>query len=282
MPRLLLPAALLLLLCAAASARATTVVGGPLVVDTTITAGPAEGSVTEDERPAFAFDATADGVDLATATFHCSVDGGAVVPCASPYQLDPLEEEGRHDFSVYAEDPSTSTADPEAATRSFYLEFEEECEEQGEELEDEEGNVEECEEAGEAGGQPPEECLLRTARARVFTFTAHDKIRLVVRYTSYAPADVIVGYRLSGGKGSLTLGEATDRFAKKGLFRLTEKLTKAQMAKVRAARRFTIDLDIPAAPSLCRRYATRHLTTKRTVHSQVVWFQSDSIFGAGP
>ena len=163
------------------------------------------------------------------------------------------------------------------STRSFLVEFEEgECEEPGEELEDEEGNVEAC----EGDGLPPEECLLHTARARVFTFTARDKVRLVVRYTSFTPADVVVGYRLSGGKGSLSLGEARDRFSKKGLFRVTEKLSKAEIAKVRAAKRFTVDLNIPAAPNFCRRYETRHLTIKRTVHSQVVWFQSDSIFGS--
>ena len=283
MPRLLLPIALLALLCAAASARAvsSSAIGGPPVIDTTITAGPAEGSTIEDRQPTFSFTATVDGVDFPNAAFHCSVDGGPVEPCASPFRLDPPEEEGLHTFSVYAEDPLTSTADPEPATRSFLLEFEAgECEEPGEELEDEEGNVEACEGDGETGALPPEECLLRTARARVFAFAAHDRVRLVVRYTSFAPADVIVGYRLSGGRGSLSLGEARDRFSKKGLLRVTAKLTEAQMAKVRAARRFTVDLNIPAAPSFCRRYETRHLTIKRTVHSQVIWFQSDSIFGA--
>ena len=56
---------------------------------------------------------------------------------------------------------------------------------------------------------PPPECLLRTARARLFTYPAHEKVRLAIRYTSYAPADVDVEFRLSGGRGSLKLGEAT-------------------------------------------------------------------------
>jgi hypothetical protein len=282
MPRLLLPIALLALLCAAASTRVGTAIGAPPAIDTTITAGPADGSTIEDRQPTFSFAATVDGVAFPAAAFHCSVDGGAVEPCASPFRLDPLDEEGLHTFSVYAEDPLTSTADPEPAARSFFLEFGEgECEEPGEELEDEEGNVEACEGDGETSALPPEECLLRTARARVFAFAALDRVRLVVRYTSFAPAEVIVGYRLSGGRGSLNLGEARDRFSKKGLFRVTAKLTEAQMAKVRAARRFTVDLNIPAAPSFCRRYETRHLTIKRTVHRQVIWFQSDSIFGTG-
>ena len=53
------------------------------------------------------------------------------------------------------------------------------------------------------------------------------------------------------------------------------------MARVRAARRFTVEPRHPRGPDFCRRYDTRHLTIKRTVHSQVVWFQSDSIFGTG-
>ena len=53
------------------------------------------------------------------------------------------------------------------------------------------------------------------------------------------------------------------------------------MDKVRAARRFTVAMTSPDAPRYCRRYGTRHLTIKRTVHSQIAWFQSDSIFGTG-
>ena len=51
------------------------------------------------------------------------------------------------------------------------------------------------------------------------------------------------------------------------------------MEKVRAAKRFTVMMSIPGTPRYCNRYDTRHLTIRKTVHSQVVWFQSDSIFG---
>ena len=104
----------------------------------------------------------------------------------------------------------------------------------------------------------------------------------MIRYTSFSPADVVVDYRLLGGRGSLKLGGGHQRFAKRGLLRVTEKLSDAEMEKVRAARRFTVSMAIPEAPRYCRRYDTRHLTIKRTVHSQVVWFQSDSIFGSQP
>lgn len=282
MRRLLVPATLLAVLCAAAAASAGTVAGGQPAIDTEITAGPAEGAVIEDESPSLSFAATADGVPLSTARFHCSVDGGAPVECASPYELETLDQEGRHTFSVYAEEPLTHTTDPEPATRHFFLEFDEECEEVGEELEDEEGNVEVCEEGGATSAMPPEECLLRSARARVLTYAAHDRIRLVIRYTSFSPADVLVGYRLTGGRGSLSLGSARAHFSKQGLYRATERLTEAQAAKVRAAKRFTVTFDIPGAPNYCHRFGIRHLTIRKTIHSQVVWFQEGSIFGTKP
>lgn len=282
MPRFLLPAALLLLLCVACSARALGASAGGPVIDTVISSGPAEGSVSEDERPLFTFSATRDGAEFPAARFHCSLDGAPAEPCTSPDQLAAIEEEGRHSFSVYAEDPETSARDPEPATRSFYIEFEEtECEEVGEEFEDEEGNIEVCE-TQRRGALAPAECLLRTARARVFTDAERESIRLVVHYTSFSPAEGLVEYRLNGSKGALGLGESREHLETHGALRLSEKLGRLQMAKVRAAKRFTVDLEIPAAPGFCRRYDTRQLTVKRSVRGQSVWFQSGSVFGSAP
>ena len=53
------------------------------------------------------------------------------------------------------------------------------------------------------------------------------------------------------------------------------------MDRVRAAKRFTVFADLSRERRrYCSRYDTRHLTIKRTIHNQLVWFQSDSIFGA--
>ena len=159
------------------------------------------------------------------------------------------------------------------------VEPEEECEvfEDEEGVEEEEG---ECEEEEAADSRvPPEECVLRTARARLFTFASQNRIRLVIRYTAFDPGDVFVDYRLSGGKGGLKLGTAHQHFEKRGLLRVNQRLSEAEMNKVRAAKRFTIVMTIPAAPRFCRRFDTRHLTIRRTIHSQAVWFQSDSVFG---
>jgi hypothetical protein len=165
-------------------------------------------------------------------------------------------------------------------------ELEEECfEEEGESDEaeevegegDEGGETQECE--AEAQGSellPPEECLLRTASARVFTSDAHDKVRLVLRYTALAPTEVAVDYRLKGGKGSLQFNEARKRFATRGVFRANETLTEAQMNRVLAAKSFQVQLHVPAAPAFCNRYYSKHLTIRRGGNNHAVWSEPDS------
>jgi hypothetical protein len=247
------------------------------VIETTITAGPADEALIEEGSTSFSFTATRDGAPFPDATFRCSVDNAPAEPCASPLSLDELDE-GPHTFSVFAEDPEHFTADPVPARRSFVVASEEACEE----VFDEDGMLEEdeCEAGAGASPLPPEECLLRSARARVFAYATQDRIRLVIRYTSFSPAEVTVDYRLSGARGALRLRPAKRRFAERGFFRLDERLSEAEMVKVHAARRFTVVMHVAATPRYCRQYDTRHLTIRRSVHSQVVWFQSDSIFGA--
>jgi hypothetical protein len=262
------PLALLATMGAAKPAHAAVIGGGP-TIDTAIATGPASGSTIEDESPTFSFSATSDGNPFPGAVFHCAVDNQPVTICPTPFQLGPLEE-GEHTLSVYAEDPGTLAADPSPASRSFTVDLpapaEGEC------------AGEECN-AKETSPFPPDQCILRTARARVFAYTSHDKVRLVIRYTSLSPAEVKVDYWMKGKKGSLSLGQAKQRFARKGIFRLTEKLSDGQMGKVRAAKGFFVKMGIPGTPRYCNRYYSRRLTIKRTVQSQLVWFQSDSIFG---
>lgn len=129
---------------------------------------------------------------------------------------------------------------------------------------------------------PPAKCLLRSARARLFAYASRDRVRLVIRYTTFAPASVAVNFRLGGGKGAQKLGTATRRFAASGLFRVTEKLSHKKMAKVLGAKRFTVTMGIAAAPRFCQRFYTRHLTVRRMVDGQTVWYQSDSAFGTRP
>jgi hypothetical protein len=284
MRRLLLPAAMLLLLLGTSAAAAAT---SPLI-DTTITSGPPEGATIEEEEPSFGFAATFDGEPFPGAVFQCSLDGAPAQECESPFRLGALEVEGPHSFSVYAEDPLSLARDTTPATRGFNFVQREPAEEEDEgeceaieESEGEEGTEEEAEECdeGEGGGAPPRECLLRSASARLYVSQVHEKVRLVVRYTDYSPAEVDVEYRVGGARGALKLGDARAHFARRGVFHDTAKLSKAEAGRVREARRFTVDLDVAGTPSPCRRYETRHLTVRRAAHGQLLWLQSDTPFG---
>ncbi len=83
--------------------------------------------------------------------------------------------------------------------------------------------------------------------------------------------EVPVDYWLKGGRGSLQLGKARERFTEKGLLHLSEHLSAGAMAKARAARAFIVSLDVPTAPSICDRYAIRRLTVKRLAGEQTDW-----------
>lgn len=173
---------------------------------------------------------------------------------------------------------------PESRDEPFEeLEEAGECEIREQEAEenevDPEEECEEFEEEGEGGSQPPPECFLRTASARIFTHSTRDQVSLVIGYTSFSPANVTVGYRLKGGKGGLNLGKTTHHFSKQGVFRVTSKLNDSQMEKVKAAKDFDVRILIPSAPGYCHSYYTRHLSTKRKVHGQVVWYQSEPVYG---
>jgi hypothetical protein len=78
--------------------------------DTVILSGPT-GTIT-DTTPTFTFDSTEQ-----PATFKCSVDGGSMQACTSPFTSVPLPD-GPHTLAVQATDGS-SNVDPTPATRSF-------------------------------------------------------------------------------------------------------------------------------------------------------------------
>jgi len=85
--------------------------------DTTITAGPAAGSRTNDSTPTFSFAAVP--ASEPNPTFVCSIDGGAATPCASPFTTTSLAE-GAHTLSVAAVDFG-GNVDASPATRSFTI-----------------------------------------------------------------------------------------------------------------------------------------------------------------
>jgi hypothetical protein len=129
----------------------------------------------------------------------------------------------------------------------------------------------EDEEEGEEEEFAPEECLLESASSRVVALPAQGKVHLTLRYSMLSPAGVAVDYRLAGKRGSLDLGTTRRRFGSQGVLQLTTHLSEAKMAKVLAARSFTVELDIPAAPHYCWRYYGMYLPDKHGGRSQLSW-----------
>jgi hypothetical protein len=148
----------------------------------------------------------------------------------------------------------------------------EECEAAEEEAE--EGEVEECEER--AATEAPEECILSSAEATVFALGGHDKVRLVIRYTTTSPTLVAVDYGLHGSKGSLFMGQSKERFAARGVFRETESMSEPEMAKVAGAKDFTVQLFAVHAPRYCRHFFDRDLSVRHAVPSGLTWMDPES------
>jgi len=142
---------------------------------------------------------------------------------------------------------------------------------------DEEGE-EEAEEACEEDADAPRECVLSSADALVSAKVAAGRLRLDVRYTTFSPAAVAVEYRLRGGKGQLNLGRETKRFGRDGVLHQTDSLSKSQVAKVAAAREFTVELHAVNSPRYCRDLYERHLTVRRHAPGGFVWLDPDSSF----
>lgn len=80
---------------------------------TTIDSGPADNGTTATATPSFTFSS-----DDGSATFTCSVDDSAFMPCSSPFETDPLTTGAQHKFSVRATDAS-GNPDLSADSRTF-------------------------------------------------------------------------------------------------------------------------------------------------------------------
>jgi hypothetical protein len=147
----------------------------------------------------------------------------------------------------------------------------------GSELEVEECEVNEEDECvePEADTEAPPECLLSSAEPAILVSGNADRVRLQVRYASASPTKVAITYGLHGSKGSLYLGDEKKRFGTKGVLRLNRSLTEAQMAKVMAAKDFSVRIRILEAPSYCQDYFDRHLTVRRATPSGLTWLQSE-------
>jgi hypothetical protein len=166
--------------------------------------------------------------------------------------------------------PVTAASAPPADDES-----EDEAEAEGSEYEECEEDEEECEEEVDDAVEAPAECLLTNAEATVTASANKDQVRLQVRYETFSPTAVAVDYGLHGAKGSLYLGSEKKQFARRGVLRLTKTLTAAQMAKVMAAKDFTVRIRVPAAPGYCRSFFEHQLDSRRATPTGLAWQQAE-------
>jgi hypothetical protein len=171
-------------------------------------------------------------------------------------------------------------ATPGTAAAPAAVPADEESEDEAEASEDEGVVFEECEEDEECeeedgSAEAPAECLLSSAEATVTASANKDQVRLQIRYATSSPTAVAVDYGLHGSKGSLYLGGEKKQFARRGVLRLTRSLTEAQMAKVMAAKGFTVRLRVAAAPGYCKAFFDHQLNVRRATPSGLAWEQAE-------
>lgn len=186
-------------------------------------------------------------------------------------------------FAPVADALNTPSLLPEPAAVAIAA-TEEEAEIEAEASEDEEFEMEECiedeeeecvEEEGRGRSVAPPECLLSSAEPVVTAASNRDRVRLQIRYETAAPATATVAYGLHGANGALFLGSEKQRLGRKGVLRLDRDLTEAQMAKVAAAKDFTVRIRVAAAPGWCQPLFERQLDLRRATPSGFSWAPSE-------
>jgi hypothetical protein len=185
---------------------------------------------------------------------------------------------------------SARAADLPAASSALAPSFEEgeceadepECAEEGdEECELGEDGEEECLEAGDGEDEAPAECLLTTARPRISISSAQQRLRLEIRYTLAGPADVAIGLRSSGGKGSVTVPTSKHHLSHSGNFHETVQLSDAETERALDAKQFTVRLHVLDVPSSCHRYDFRHLSVRRGGQQSPVFSETGADLRSG-
>jgi hypothetical protein len=140
-------------------------------------------------------------------------------------------------------------------------------------IEWEEGVIE-CEPAEEAApaDAAPEECLLRSARARVIQ-ASEGRLRLIVHYRAVIPTRAYVELRMRTGGETFSLGLVRRPLGRSGRLRLNETLSAEGVKRARGARDFLVTLDLPSAPDHCRGRLTLRLSERRTIRGHSVWIE---------
>jgi len=177
--------------------------------------------------------------------------------------------------SAFAEAETTAAIPPPGVDLSEEGETEEECSESSGEDEEEAGDAEEeCEsEAEESGGSSSaDDCLLRTANARVVALPAHNTLRLTLGYTTFEPARATVEY---GARKDDRLGTASRTLGRSGVVRLSKHLGDGELARLRGAHHLTVTVNVPGVPQRClQQVETQQLAVRQSSSSRITWSES--------
>jgi hypothetical protein len=151
-------------------------------------------------------------------------------------------------------------------------EGEEECVEVGEEEEEAGEEEEECEaEAEGSGSVSAEDCFLRTVHARIVAFPDRNMVRLTLGYTTYAPAQATVEYKVKHDR----LGAVNRRLGRSGVVRLNKHLGDREMSRVQGSGRFTVTVHVSEAPGACQRFESAQLEVEHSSDSRITWSEND-------
>ena len=137
----------------------------------------------------------------------------------------------------------------------------------------------------------PKSCKVKTTRARAQVRSRQNRVYIVTRYTSWKPARNVVArfYSLVPHKrGRHTkvyreyLGKVRANFKKRGgVVRSPRKLNVKTAKRLRHHKDLRVSLRVPGTSSACTRYLSKNLDVPKTVHKQLVLFQTDSVFTPG-
>jgi len=178
--------------------------------------------------------------------------------------------DGEVEASSAAREPTIELSE-EVELEEECLEAEDEAESEGEADEPEEAEEEECEfDAGKSSRLGSEDCVLRTAHARVVAFPERNQMRLTLGYTTSAPTRATVEYLAHVGE---RLGGTTRSLGRGGVLRLSRHVGRGQMARLRNSHRITVTVNIPEVPERCERLETLHLARRHSSDARVTWSQ---------
>jgi hypothetical protein len=116
-----------------------------------------------------------------------------------------------------------------------------------------------------------EKCGVSEVDAHAVVKPASGVIHVLVRYSVFSPAAIKVAYKVRGRKGGTRLGHANASFSGSGSFHDTLRPGKKRLARVLAARTFSVQLQAADAPGWCADEFSEELSSHR---GGLVWSEA--------